>query len=342
MGIMAKNKRKARNKERIALESKFGPAKTKDILNRKKDQRTKFERVTEGLDAAEIESIEKEQVPVSHKGRKFQERYNPKRKEDPKIALFVKGNNCGEEVSTILKRLALSRGFAAANETRKKRQDIHPMDDDAYPLNILCSKQAHILALGTKTKKRPKCLTLVRRFGTELLDKAEFLVSNIKDHGPWKLRNASKALVITQGALWHGRYEMDTIRSMLVDLFYGFVCDQFFITGIERLVVLTALPNANDPLEVPVINIRQYTVSYKASPDANPAVELTPTCMEFDLSLCRINAADDRVMKMALRVPREEHTVKSKPLEAKTLERDDFGNIVGRVYVRQTLEKIQK
>lgn len=336
---MAKNKRKAKIKERVALEAKFGPTKAKGILNKKKDQRTKFERVTEGLDTSEIDAIEKDQLPVSHKGRKFLSRYQPKRKEDPKLALFVKGNNCSNEVTNLLKRLALARGSAATNETRKNRQDIHPMEDDVYPLNMLCSKQAHILALGTKTKKRPKCLTLVRRFGTEILDKAEFFVSNIKDHGPWKLRNASKALVITQGALWHGRYEMDTIRSMLVDLFYGFVCDKFYMTGIERLVVLTALPNEKDTLEIPVINIRQYTVSYKASPDANRAVELTPSDLEFDLTLNRINPAEDRMMKKALRVPREEHTEKSKPVEAKTVERDDFGNIVGRVYVRQTIDK---
>ena len=75
----------------------------------------------------------------THKGRKIQEHKAPKLIENPKAALFVKGNKSSATINSLLKELHIMRGGDLNRLFLKKTHDIHPFDD-VGPLEAIGKK----------------------------------------------------------------------------------------------------------------------------------------------------------------------------------------------------------
>lgn len=77
----------------------------------------------------------------THKGRKVLEARAPKLIENPKTAIFIKGNKSSNLINQIMKELNVMRGLEDRSRLfMRKGHDIHPFDNMG-PLEQMSSKQ---------------------------------------------------------------------------------------------------------------------------------------------------------------------------------------------------------
>ncbi|KAI9013094.1 Brix domain-containing protein [Gaertneriomyces semiglobifer] len=265
-------------------------------------------------------------------GKRALKQREPQVIEEAKAAVFVKGTTTSQLVTSVLKDLyALKRPDAVLFS---KRNDVKPFEDPA-PLEFFSQKNdAALFVLASHSKKRPHNLTFARTFDYQLLDMVEVGVVDAKTIDTFKTTKAAighRPLLVFSGDIWDTTEELQTLKSILLDMYRGNNSDDMVnLSGLEHVMCFTAESAKK-------VHLRTYIVQLKKSGTRLPRVELEemgPSC-EMTVGRCRAAAPD--VWKQAIRVPQE---LKAK--KEKNIERNEMGDQIGRIHMhKQDFSKLQ-
>lgn len=286
--------------------------------------------------SSKVSKIINERKPKTAKGRRILRERAPKVHENAKKSLIIRGTKSNPDISNFLQELhnlrkPLDTFFA-------KRHDAHPFED-IESVEKMCNKyDTSLFALGSKSKKRPFRLVLGRLFDSNVLDMQEFGVTNYmsshKFKGQKKPMLGSKPLIIFQGAAFEQHPKLGNCKNLLLDFFRGAVADKVNLQHIDHALIFTALDSTS--IDCPTINVRHFFVNYAKSAQKLPRVQMSEIGPRFDLSVDRERVADPQVMKLALKVPKED-----KPKNVKNIKTDALGRTHGRIHLgRQDFDKI--
>lgn len=259
--------------------------------------------------------------------------------EAAKSALLLAGNRCSHEAQNLLKDLHRVRSPLSTLFIR--RHEMHPFEETER-LEKLCVKYDHgLFAFGSSSKKRPFRLILGRLFDNALLDMQEFA---IKDYRP--IQNfhtsecvlGSKPMVLFQGSSFESDERMKRSRSLLLDFFSGPRPLRVMLSGIEQVVVCSALEGATKGAasSTPAISVKRFRMKMVKSASRLPRVELEEIGPSFKMELDRTKDPDRERWKQAIKVPKE---VKVK--KVKNMSKDYMGKRRARIHVgKQDFDQI--
>jgi len=101
------------------------------------------------------------------------------------------------------------------------------------------------------------------------------------------------------GDLFERSSSHSLFKSIILDFYRGSEVDQIDLTGLDRIISLTADPTAN------MITWRVYNIVLKKSGIKLPRVELEEIGPRMNFEIRRVRDAIPEVMKEALKVPKE-------------------------------------
>eukprot|EP00163_Fabomonas_tropica_P028544 TRINITY_DN5835_c0_g1_i2.p1 TRINITY_DN5835_c0_g1~~TRINITY_DN5835_c0_g1_i2.p1 ORF type:complete len:289 (+),score=67.43 TRINITY_DN5835_c0_g1_i2:258-1124(+) len=214
----------------------------------------------------------------------------------------------------------------------RKKNDFLPFENQTN-LEFLSDKNdASILVFGNHNKKRPNNLTFIRTFDYQVLDMAEFGVTECKHMQEFKTDKSmfgSKPCILFQGEQFNVDPELIKIRSLLLDVFRGRIVDNINLAGLDRLVVFTALSATK-------IKFNHYRIIMKRSGTKLPRVELEEQGPRFTMTPRRSRWATGELLKESMKVPRN-----AKAKKTKNITHDGMGDKVGRIHMeKQDLNKM--
>jgi ribosome production factor 2 len=131
------------------------------------------------------------------------------------------------------------------------------------------------------------------------------------------------------------------LRSTLLDFYAGHPVTEIPIIALEHVVSITHAPtDPTNPDKLPRVHFRVFTLKLLPS----RRFELTEMGPRIDWSVRRVQAADDEVMKVALKRAKVAKSDVEKGLgkKRKNIETDDLGDKVGKIHLaKQDLGKMQ-
>ena len=272
----------------------------------------------------------------TNKGKRVLEEREGQVYENPKMCTFLKGHSTSQLITDVLRDLA---ALKKPNSLLLSRNNpILPFDDVA-PLEFLSRKNdSSLFVLGNHTKKRPHNLVIGRLFDHEVLDMIEVQVRDYKGLASFvasKCRVGSKPLFVFQGEQFQlngtGCDKYSKLMNLLVDLFKGEQIETIDLQGLEYVIVVSATSGLED-----LVSLRVYSIRMEASGQKSPRVELEEMGPSMDLFMQRSKFSSDDMRKASLKRPKE-----LAPKKTKNVEKDDIGDVIGRVYVEQDLSKLQ-
>ena len=149
----------------------------------------------------------------------------------------------------------------------------------------------------------------------------------------------------------HPTYQL--LKSLLLDFFNGHALSEMPLGAVEHVISITAGPltpgtssTEETTAPLPLVHLRTYSIALLPAPSSSraPKLQMTEMGPSIDLSLRRVQAADEERMAQALRRPR----VAKKDVESglgkkrKNIETDEMGDTVGKIHLpRQDLNKMQ-
>mmetsp|Transcript_15350 Transcript_15350/g.25027 ORF Transcript_15350/g.25027 Transcript_15350/m.25027 type:complete len:323 (+) Transcript_15350:50-1018(+) len=143
-----------------------------------------------------------------------------------------------------------------------KKNDLHPFDDETK-VEFLCQKNdIGLFAFASHSKKRPNNMVLGRMFDGNMFDMVELGLSNyvsiqdmLKKNGSMGKTMGAQTAVLFQGDAFDKNSEMESLRSILLDLFKAPLREQVDLTTVDHVVVCTAVGDK--------VYLRNYVVTYK-------------------------------------------------------------------------------
>lgn len=270
--------------------------------------------------------------PKTRKGRRVIRSRGPLIVEPPKTALLIRGNKSSAEVLTFLRDMHSLR-FTLSNLFSRNHPDMHPFED-MERLRKLCVSYGHnLFVLGSSNKKRPFRIVFGRLFNQDVLDMAEFSVTNFKPMCSFHTRQCTqdlKPMILFQGSGFDTNVKLKTVKSLLFDFFKGKRLQRVLLKSLEHVIVCTVLENegGTTSTDIPSILVRRYQVAYEVSASTLPRVELKEIGPRFTLTLDRIREANSETFKQALRIPK---TIDPRP--TKNVTKDSMAQKKGRVHL---------
>jgi len=262
------------------------------------------------------------------RGRRHLKNKGPKAIENPKRALFIRGNKSSNEVNGLLSDLHDVRKPLGTFFSRK-----HPEQpfEDISGIEKMCNKLDHSLfCMGSSSKKRPFRLVLGRMFDFQLLDMQEYKVKNYQAVNKFRKKMTllgSKPLVVFQGAAFETSETHKRAKSLLLDLFAGPKPEQILLEGMDSAVVISTV-DAQQPGTSPSFFIRRYRLIFERSGSKLPHVVLEEVGPRFQLEVDRSRDPDRDRWKAALRTPKA-----AKKRVTKNVDTDQMGRKRGRIHV---------
>lgn len=255
-------------------------------------------------------------------------------KRAPKL-VETEGKMClmlhGGKSSQTLKDLVTDLGVMKKGEVHKmtrKNDGIRPFEGGGETsLEFFAQKaDAGAFVLGSHQKKRPDCLTVGRFFDYHLFDMVELLVTDYKGLRDFpgagnQTVSGSKPCMVFLGDRFETEPGLRLAKNILVDIFRGRPATRVNLKGVDRVVIVTALPGTK-------CMFRQCAVKYKKSGTRMPRVELQEMGPSFDFTLGRHQEAPSDVRKMAYQKPKRGKAQKN-------VEQDTIEGKVGRLYVEK-------
>mmetsp|Transcript_18470 Transcript_18470/g.53045 ORF Transcript_18470/g.53045 Transcript_18470/m.53045 type:complete len:324 (+) Transcript_18470:348-1319(+) len=283
------------------------------------------------------------------------------RKRDPQLierskrTLLIRGLKVGPFGRELLTDLRRIKGPDDSILFSRKNDDMRPFDNEAR-IEFLCNKNdCGAFAVATHSKKRPSNIVLGRIFDSQLLDMVEVGVTDFVSIAEMlKKTGAAKALgsqtaVIFQGDEFEHNPDMQTLRSILLDLFKTSYHPQVDIAAVDHVVACTASGGK--------VYIRNYVVAFKGKADKPeskgpgenaasstvldgikiPDLTLRDMGPSLDLTLRRTRHASPSLMKIALKQAKNVNT----PKKVKNVTHDELQGKLGRVHMkRQDMTKL--
>ncbi|KAI9091843.1 Brix domain-containing protein [Phlyctochytrium arcticum] len=265
-------------------------------------------------------------------GKRALKKREPQTVEGAKPAVFMKGTNTSQLVTSVMKDLySLKRPDGVMFS---KRNEIRPFEDPR-PLEFFSQKNdAALFVIATHSKKRPHNLTFCRMFDYQLLDMIELGVEAGVPMDTFKSTKSAighRPLILFSGDAWDTTDELRTLKSILLDMYRGASSiDLINLAGLEHAICVTAESAQR-------VHFRAYTIQLKKSGTKLPRVELEemgPSCV---LAVRRSRTANADAWKAATRVPKE-----LKVKKVKNIDHSEMGEQLGRIHMeKQDLGKLQ-
>jgi len=260
----------------------------------------------------------------TRRGKRVLEDRAAKLVENEKMALFVRGGKCGQDVTTFLKDLYQLK---KPNATfLKELNPIRPFEDET-PLERFATKyDSSLFAFGSHSKKRPRNVVFGRMHKYHVLDAFEMGLEDFRSLSSFKNVTSplgSKLCLTFVGERFYNDATYGRLKNFLVDFLRGADVEQLRLQGVETLAAFYALPDGT-------VAMKGFRIELKKSGDRVPRVELVETGPSCTLRLRRTRLASDDAFKAACRQPKT-----AKVRIQKNISRDVFGTKLGRVHVQQ-------
>lgn len=286
---------------------------------------------------AAVAKVMNKRAAKTAKGRRILRKREPQIVEDGKTAIHVAGSKASADVSALLRDLHSTRRELGVLYMHK--HPWHPFEEIA-PLEKLCMKHDHgMFVFGSSSKKRPFRLIIGRLFDGRLLDMQEYKVADYKScksFGKAEVQLGSKPLVVFQGTAFEGDESMKRAKSLLLDYFSGARPQNILLSGIEHVIVCSALGTGSGAGASSGIHVKRYKIEMKKSGSELPRVELEEIGPRFTLSMDREKEPDRERFKQAIKVPKA-----AKEQKVKNVSKDAMGKRKGRIHTgRQDFDTI--
>lgn len=268
--------------------------------------------------------------PNSQRHRRYLDARAPKVHENPKKALFLKGGNSSEIVSTMLKEMYMLKKPNAL--LLKKRNMTRPFEDITSLEFLSKMNDTSLFMFGSHSKKRPHNVIIGRMFDFQLLDMIELGISNyqsLQSVKSSKVAMGTKPCLLFSGPEFESEEDLRRLKSLFIDFFQGPVVDNVRLSGLEHVIQFLAVNGK--------VLLRSYRVVLKKSGTRTPRVELENIGPNVDFTIRRSKLAPDDQFKKACKKPKQ-----AVPKKVKNVSTDMFGTKRGRVHMTsQNLQNLQ-
>ncbi|VDM95323.1 unnamed protein product [Thelazia callipaeda] len=266
----------------------------------------------------------------TRRGKRFLEERQPKVVENEKKALLIRGGKTSKTVSDALADLyALKKPTAICY---KRRNPIHPFDNDVELENFTLKNDASLFLFGSNSKKHPNSLIMGRMYDYHVLDMVELQIKSFvksADFDSAKVFVGCKPCIVLQGTEFETNEVLKRVGNLMVDWFRGAVVENIRLQGLELVISLTYLDGQ--------IYLRVYRTCLKKSTGKTPRVELVEIGPRIDFSIHRNKFASDSLFREALKQPKQ--LLASRRKNTST---DVFGSQLARVHVgKQNIDSMQ-
>ncbi|EOD51142.1 putative brix domain-containing protein [Neofusicoccum parvum UCRNP2] len=279
--------------------------------------------------------------PKSARTKRALEKREAQVHENPKTTLFLRGTSCSQVAQLALADLkALKEPFVIKFN---KKNDIHPFEN-ADSLEFFSEKNdASLMVFGHHSKKRPHSLTFLRFFQWKVLDMLELHIDPESFRQLNQFKNKKAAVGLRPMLSFSGTPFESPVpnaytqaKSYFSDFFRGQEAQSVDVEGLQYMINFSAEEEV-DGQPKPAIHMRVYLIKTKKSGQKLPRVEIEEMGPRMDFRVGRVQAADENVMKQALKQPKQ-----LQPKTKKNIETDIMGDKVGRVHVgKQDLGQLQ-
>jgi len=269
--------------------------------------------------------------PKTQKVKRALEKRESKLIENDKTALFIKGGNTSEAVTSALKDLySLKKPLATLF---KKKNITRPFEDESSIEFFAQKNDSSLFLFGSHSKKRPHNLVLGRLYDQHMLDLAELGIEYYKALSAFdceKVAEGTKPCLLFAGEPFETEPDYQRLKSLLIDFFRGPVVTSVRLQGLEHVLAITAAPDSR-------VLLRSYRVQLKKSGCSTPRAELEEIGPSLDLALRRTKLAAPDLFKRACKQPKA-----LKPKKKKNMSRDALGAEHATVHMkRQDYTKLQ-
>eukprot|EP01062_Namystynia_karyoxenos_P071635 TRINITY_DN67282_c0_g1_i1.p1 TRINITY_DN67282_c0_g1~~TRINITY_DN67282_c0_g1_i1.p1 ORF type:complete len:422 (+),score=146.28 TRINITY_DN67282_c0_g1_i1:90-1268(+) len=280
--------------------------------------------------------------PRTHRAKVAQRRMAPKLAENPKTAIFMKGEHSSKLVQDVLTDLHVLKKPWSIKFTKKN--EFRPFETSQHLEFLAFKNDASLFGFGSHSKKRPHNLTLGRHFDYQLLDMVELGVTAYEAIQPSaRIAPGSKPLMVFIGDGFETIPALKRVRTLLIDFFRGKVVSTINLAGLDRCLCFTLKPTDRSQ-EITVsedgqsvknatLLMRHYCVALKKSGEKVPKVELSDAGPTLNLELRRMQLATPERFGHACKLPKEIATKIKREAQKRRGEIDAMGNKYGQVHV---------
>ncbi|CAD6583973.1 MAG: rRNA-binding ribosome biosynthesis protein rpf2, partial [Tremellales sp. Tagirdzhanova-0007] len=282
--------------------------------------------------------------PKNARTKRALEKREPQAVENDKTAIFVRGSQTSESVRMAMKDLYALKRPNAINFSRKN--DIHPFDD-ASSLEFFAGKNdASQFVTGLHSKKRPNDLVFTRMFDGRVLDQIEVGVEKIQpmsDFASPKSAVGARPVVVFHSDIFDTHPSYQQLKSHLLDFYAGHPVSDVPLSALEHVISITAGP-ITPTSQLPFVHVRVYTLKLLSSGSRIPRTQLIEMGPRIDLSVRRVQNADEEMMRYAMKRAKmaKKDVEKGLGKKRKNVETDEMGDKVGRIHLgKQDLAQMQ-
>lgn len=268
--------------------------------------------------------------PKNQRVKRALEKRDPKVTENTKTAMFIRGGRTSELITQSLKEIYMLKKPSAV--FFKKKNIMRPFEDQTSIEFFSNKGDCSLFMFGSHSKKRPHNLVVGRLFDHHILDMIELGVGSFKSLDKFegeKIPVGTKPCLIFAGEPFDTDYEYRRLKNLLTDFFRGPVVDNVRLSGLEHVMMFTAVEGK--------VYLRSYKVQFKKSGCKTPRIELEEIGPAFDFTVRRTKLASDDLYKKSRKTPKV-----AKPKKKKNISRDVFGTKHGRIHMQtQDYGKLQ-
>ncbi|KAJ9453551.1 Ribosome production factor 2-like protein [Diplonema papillatum] len=277
-------------------------------------------------------------APKNHRSKVALKKVLPKVNENPKTALFLKGEKCSQIVQDVMTDFyALKKPMAVRFS---KKNEFRPFEEAKHLEFLSFKNDASLFAFGSHSKsKRPHNLIIGRHFDYQLLDMLELGVTKYESiRAEARVMVGSKPCFMFHGELFATNPTLGRVQNVILDFFRGRVVQQIQLLGLDHVIAVTLKPK--DPSkEISVsedgssvtnaaLLFRHYSIALKKSGDKVPRVELTNVGPSIDFEIRRCLFASPQMFRLACRTPKGMGVRKDKNITM-----DGLGEKYGQVHL---------
>lgn len=265
-------------------------------------------------------------------GKRAIARRMPQVMEPPKNLLALMGHKTSAVGKAVLNDIHILKKPLCKKLQRKNELLPFEAGSEAHMENLCRLNDCSLFALVNHNKKRPHNLIFGRTFQFRILDMVEF---GIVDYMPMALfpkaaiSAGSRPLVIFNGDAFDANPTLQTIESLLLDVFRGPDDGQeLLLSGVDHVIVFSLSGNSK-------VLFRHYGITlHKDENSTLPKAALTEVGPRFDLEIRRVHVASEAMLKESMKRAKDPRVVKNK----KNISHDLLGDKLGQVHVgRQDL-----
>lgn len=285
--------------------------------------------------------INTDSAPKTARTKRAVEKKAPQLVENAKTCLILRGEKCSQVVQLALADLNSLKRPLSIKFTKKN--GIHPFEDPSSLEFFSEKNDASLLIYGLTSKKRPHALTFARTYQYKILDMLELYLDPETFRTLSQFKNAKcaiglKPMLSFSGSLFESPVPnaYTLAKSLFTDLFRGSDVTEIDVEGLQYMIHISCGEEVEGQ-PAPQIHIRNYRIVTKKSGQKLPRVEVEEIGPRMDFRVGRIQAADEQIMREALKKPKQ-----LEPRTKKNIGMDSMGDKIGKIHVgKQDLSTLQ-